>query len=77
VLSKKSKLWIGLVISILAVFFSLAGFSEAIFFSAMPNYPPDRAERNGIFWGICVIVFFLSTIVLAVMLAITYKKEKS
>jgi hypothetical protein len=75
-LSKKSKLWIGLVISILALFFSLAGFVTAIFLSAMPNYPLNKAERDSIVWMICAVVFFLLTVVLAVMLAINYRRRK-
>jgi uncharacterized BrkB/YihY/UPF0761 family membrane protein len=50
---------LGLCFSVLALLYCLLGVAQAIWLSATPKFPAERAERNLFIWGSGTLLSFL------------------
>ena len=65
----------GLVVSVLAMLFCFMGVVQAIWLSATPNYPLERARFNVWLWGAGTLLSFAMLCVFAFILYRTRGKR--
>jgi hypothetical protein len=65
---KQTGLWFGLILCLLASLFCFLGYAQAIWLSATPNYPADRASYNVRTWGFSALAFFGAAVFFVVVL---------
>ena len=66
--SAKSWARAGVGFSLAAIPFCLLGAAQAVWLSATPDFPPDRATRNVLIWGLGVVASVVALIVSVLVL---------
>jgi len=73
---KKNLPLLGSILCLLAALFSFLGYVQAVWLSATPNYPADRAIYNVRVWGISTLVLFVAGVFCAMLLYRSIKTDR-